>query len=166
MKAKPRFPADLLAILRDSKILRLRAGSGEHRFIGIWLVVVKDRVFIRSWSVKPEGWYRTFLKDPRGAIQVGDREMPVRAVFIKSQRTRDAIDAAYLAKYNTKGSLKYAKDLGQKNPELPPRNSCRLDSNLRTQLAGFTAARNVYLPRYEYKAVPSSRTSSQRTTRK
>src|SRR5690242_15858492 len=114
MKAKPRFPDELLATLRDSKILRLRAGSGEHRFIGIWLVVVNDRVFIRSWSMKPDGWYRTFLKEPHGAIQVGDREIPVRAAFIKSERIRDAVDHAYLDKYNTPGSLKYAKDLGRK----------------------------------------------------
>lgn len=114
MKLKAPFPADLLAILRESKILRLRAGSGDHRFIGIWLVVVNDRVFIRSWSVKPDGWYRTFLKEPRGAIQVGNREIQVRAAFIKSERIRDAIDKAYLAKYNTPGSLKYAGDLGRK----------------------------------------------------
>src|SRR3989442_10346440 len=37
-------------------------------------VVVKDRAFIRSWSVKPNGWYQTFLKEPCGTIQVGHHE--------------------------------------------------------------------------------------------
>jgi hypothetical protein len=74
--------------------------------------VVEDRVFVRSWSIKPEGWYRTFLKDPQGAIQLADKEIPVRAVLAKSKRLRDLIDRAYLEKYNTPGSLKYAKDLG------------------------------------------------------
>jgi hypothetical protein len=60
--------------------LRLRAGSGAHRFIGIWVVVVKGRVFVRSWSVKPNGWYRTFLKEPRGTIQVANYEIAVRTV--------------------------------------------------------------------------------------
>jgi hypothetical protein len=102
---------DLVAALSKSKVLRIRAGIGEHRFIGIWVVVVDNRVFVRSWSMKPEGWYRTFLDQPSGAIQVAGEEIAVGAVPIKDRRLRDAIDRAYLEKYNSKGSLKYAKDL-------------------------------------------------------
>jgi len=111
MTARQTFSEKLLRHFTESKILRIRAGV-EHRFIGIWVVVVKNRVFIRSWSVKAGGWYKTFLKDPSGAIQVEDKEIAIRAVPIKDKRLRDAIDQAYLEKYNTKGSLKYAKDLG------------------------------------------------------
>ncbi len=106
------FPADVLAALDEGKILRLRAGRGVHRLIGIWTVVVEGRVFVRSWSVKPQGWYRTFLTDPFGAIQVDGREILVEAKPVKGARLNDAIDAAYLAKYNTPSSLKYARDLG------------------------------------------------------
>jgi len=113
MKTKRQFSDDTLDPLRESKGLRIRAGTGQHRFIGIWVVVVRDRVFVRSWSVKPNGWYRTFLKDPHGTIQVTDREIAVRARRIKSEELRDAIDRAYLEKYNTPGALKYAKDLGR-----------------------------------------------------
>jgi hypothetical protein len=80
MKAKRRFSADILAAFRKSKGLRIRAGSGAHRFIGIWVVVVKDRVFVRSWSVKARGWYRTFLEQARGTVQIADYELAVRAV--------------------------------------------------------------------------------------
>ncbi len=90
MKGKRQFPDDILAVLREAKGLRIRAGTSQHRFIGIWVVVVKDRAFIRSWSVKPNGWYRTFLKDPCGAIQVADHEIAVRAVRIRDERLRDA----------------------------------------------------------------------------
>jgi len=114
MKLSGRFSDKLLKDLSASSILRIRAGSGEHRFIGIWVVVVKDRVFVRSWSVKPEGWYETFRKEPRGAIQVSGDEIAVRAVHIRSDGIRNAIDRAYLEKYNTKRSLKYAKDLGSR----------------------------------------------------
>lgn len=86
MTAKRQFSDDILAAIREGKGLRIRAGTGQHRFIGIWVVVVRGRVFVRSWSVKPNGWYRTFLKDPRGTIQVKDREIAVRAVRIKSER--------------------------------------------------------------------------------
>lgn len=111
MKSK-RFSDDILAALGGGKILRLRAGTGTHRFIGIWVVVVKDRVFIRSWSIKPDGWYRTFLKEPRGAIRLGDVEIAICALPARSKQLRDAVDRAYLEKYNTPGYLKYAKDLG------------------------------------------------------
>jgi hypothetical protein len=107
------FPRKIVAAIRDDKILRIRAGTGDHRFIGIWAVVVEGRVFVRSWSLKPRSWYRTFLVEPRGAILVGGREIPVRAVSTRSERLKDAIDSAYLEKYDTPGSIRYARDLGR-----------------------------------------------------
>lgn len=101
-----------MVAVRDGKILRIRAGS-EHPFIGIWSVVVEERVFVRSWSVKPRGWYRAFLGDPRGAILVDGREIPVRAVRPRGERLKDAISDAYLEKYRTRGSIKYARDMGR-----------------------------------------------------
>ena len=111
MTAK-RFTAETLATLHHDKILGLRAGSQPHRFIGIWVVVVEGRVFVRSWSLKPRSWYRTFLVEPVGVIQVGDRQLPVRAVRTRSERLKAAIDRAYLEKYRTPGSIQYAQDLG------------------------------------------------------
>jgi hypothetical protein len=111
MKAKRRFTADVLASIRSSKILGIRAGARPHRFIGLWVVVVEGRVFVRSWGVKPGGWYRTLVEEPRGAIDVAGREIPVRAVRTRSERLKDAVDRAYRAKYNTPGSLKYVRDL-------------------------------------------------------
>jgi hypothetical protein len=113
MKAKRQFSNDVLAAIRDEKILRIRAGTEPHRFIGIWAVVVEGRVFVRSWSLKPRSWWRTFLEEPRGAIQVAGREIAVRAVQTRSERLKDAVDHAYLEKYNTPGSVNYAKDLGR-----------------------------------------------------
>jgi len=112
MPRKNRFSEEVVTVLHKNKALGIRAGDGTHRFIGIWVVVVKDRAFVRSWSVKPNGWYRTFLKEPRGAIRVDEEEIPICAVRIRSKALMDAIDRAYLKKYNTPGSLKYAKDLG------------------------------------------------------
>src|SRR3954449_5740783 len=111
MGTQRRFPDDVLAAIRDGKILGIRAGTQPHRFIGIWAVVVEGRVFVRSWSLKPRSWYRTFLEDPAGAIQVGGHEIAVRAVRTRSERLKAAVDRAYLEKYNTPGSIKYAQDL-------------------------------------------------------
>ena len=74
----------------------------------------KIRVFVRSWSLKPRSWYRTFLAEPRGTINVDGREIEVRAVHTRSERLKKAVDEAYLEKYHTPGSVKYARDLGRK----------------------------------------------------
>ena len=115
-RAGRRFPVDVLAAIRTDrrKMLAIRAGTTPHRFIGIWCVVVEGRVFVRSWSLKPRSWWRTFLEEPRGAIEVGGREIPVRAVRTRSERLKDAVSRAYLERYNTKGSIKYARDMGRK----------------------------------------------------
>lgn len=113
MKGKRRFPAEVVAAIRDGKILGIRAGSQPHRFIGIWAVVVERRVFVRSWSLESRSWYRTFLLDPTGAIDVGGRRIRIRAVRTRSLRLKAAVDRAYLAKYNTPGAIRYAKDLGR-----------------------------------------------------
>jgi hypothetical protein len=113
MKAQRRFEPEIVAALHAGKALRIRAGMESHRFTGIWIVVVEGRAFVRSWSLKPRSWYRTFLKDPRGAIQIAGREIPIRAVRTRSERLKSAVDRAYLEIYNSAGSLKDARDLGR-----------------------------------------------------
>src|SRR5262249_26639025 len=108
MRPSRRFPERIVAAIRDGKFIKIRVGDEPHRFIAIWAVVVAGRVFVRSWTLKPQGWYRTLLKTPRGAIQIGKYEIPVRAVRTRSERLKGAVDRAYLEKYNTRGSLKYA----------------------------------------------------------
>jgi hypothetical protein len=106
-----RFPAELVDAIDSSTSLMIRAGSGRHRFIRIWAVVVERRVFARSWTLKEQGWYRTFLVEPTGAIQIDGREIPVRAVHTRSERLKAAVDRAYRAKYHTPSSLKYVRGL-------------------------------------------------------
>jgi Uncharacterized protein conserved in bacteria len=114
MKTKGRFPKGIVAAIRDGKILGIRAGTKPHRVIGIWVVVVEGRVFVRSWSLKPRSWYRTFLEEPRGVIVVNDREIRVRAVFTRSERLKTAVDRAYREKYNTPGSLHFVRGFKNK----------------------------------------------------
>ena len=113
MKAK-RFPNNILKTIRDEKILGIRAGTKPHRVIGIWMVVVEGRVFVRSWSMKPRSWYRTFIEEPRGVIVVNDREIAIRAVNTRSERLKDAVTRAYREKYNTPGSLHFVKGFALK----------------------------------------------------
>jgi hypothetical protein len=71
--------------------------------------VVDGRVFVRSWAQATRGWYRTFLDDPLGTIQVGERQIRIRAVRTRSDRIRDAVERAYATKYPTPGSVKYVR---------------------------------------------------------
>ena len=112
-RSRRRFDDRTLARLSLEKMLRIRAGTAPHRFIGIWVVVLRGRVFVRSWSLKPRSWYRTFLEVPRGEILIGDRPIPVRARRTRGEALTRAVDAAYLEKYDTPASLKYARDLAR-----------------------------------------------------
>ena len=103
------FPKEVVAAIREGKILGIRAGMKPHRFIGIWAVVVENRVFVRSWSLKERSWYRTFLEEPVGVIEVNSRRIPVRAVFTRSERLKTAVDRAYAEKFNTKGSRHFVQ---------------------------------------------------------
>ena len=69
---------------------------------------------VRSWSLKPRSWYRTFLEESRGIIVLDGREIPVRAVFTRSERLKTAVDRAYREKYNTPGSLHYVRGFAHK----------------------------------------------------
>jgi hypothetical protein len=112
MGTRRTFAPKVLAAVRDGQVIGIRAGTQPHRVIGIWAVVVQGRVFVRSWSVKPRSWFRTFLEEPRGIVTVNDREIPVRAVRTRSEPLKDAVSRAYLEKYHTPGSVKFARDLG------------------------------------------------------
>ncbi|MCM3904738.1 MAG: DUF2255 family protein [Pyrinomonadaceae bacterium] len=113
MKAK-RFPKNILETIRVEKILGIRAGMKPHRVIGIWAVVVEGRLFVRSWSMKPRSWYRTFLEEPSGIVVAGGREVPVRAVNTRSERIKDAVSRPYREKYNTPGSLHFVRGFAVK----------------------------------------------------
>ena len=105
-----RLSRPVVAAADAAKIMGIRAGARtDHKFVGVWPIVVGARLFARSWTLTKGGWYRTFLEDPLGVIQVGDREVRIRARQVKSERLRDAVDAGYAAKYNTQSSQKYVR---------------------------------------------------------
>ena len=116
MKPKQSFSEKILAVIHKERILGIRAGTDSpHRVIGIWAVVVDGRVFVRSYTMKPRSWWRTFLEDPHGEIFVAKRKrgIKVRAVQVKSEKLKEAVSAAYKEKYNTPGSVGYVAEMSR-----------------------------------------------------
>lgn len=104
------LPAAIVRALDAAKIMGIKAGAAStHRFTGVWPVVVEGRVFARSWTGSRDGWHQTLLEDPLGELQAADHVVRVRAVPVRSERLRDAIEAAYAVKYPTPASRKYVR---------------------------------------------------------
>jgi len=103
MKSSNHFTDEILATIQKEKILGIRAGTYSTH-----------RVFVRSWSMKPRSWWRTFLEDPHGIIVVGTKEIPIRAIQTRGERWKGLVSAAYKEKYNRPGDIQYVKDMSKK----------------------------------------------------
>ncbi len=115
-KSNARFLDSILEAIDTERILGIRTGvNSTHRVIGVWAVVVDGRVFVRSYQLKPGGWWRTLVKDPHGEIFVARRRrgIKVRALTVKSEKMKDAVSAAYKVKYNTPGSIGYVAEMSR-----------------------------------------------------
>ena len=112
MTAPRRFSGPALEEFAKAKILGVRAGT-DHRYTGVWVVVVEGRVFVRSWNDKPTGWYRAFQAQPLGSIQLAGREIVIRTRQLRGERLRDAVTRAFAAKYNTKASQKWVRGFAE-----------------------------------------------------
>jgi len=117
LKRNKGFSEEVLTTIHKDRIIGIRAGSdSDHRVIGVWVVVVDGRVFVRSYTMKPGGWWRTFLEDPYGEIFVSKRKrgIKVRVVQTRSEKIKDLVSAAYKEKYNTRGSVGYVEEMSRK----------------------------------------------------
>jgi hypothetical protein len=105
-----KLPRSIVVAIDHSMFLGIRADAHpNHRFTGVWPIVLDGRVFARSWTQKPDGWYRALREDSCCTIQIGDRRVRARAVATRSKRLRDAIEKAYAEKYPTPSSRKYVR---------------------------------------------------------
>src|SRR5438477_4657486 len=114
MASSKRFSKAIVTSIRDGKILGIRAGTKPHRIIGIWAVVVEGRTFVRSYTLKERSWYRTFLEEPRGIIEVNGKQIKVRPVFTRSERLKKLVDRAYAEKFPTPGSRQLVEGFKEK----------------------------------------------------
>jgi hypothetical protein len=110
MAAARKFSKQVVSALETDKIIGIRAGTTNHRFTGVWVVVVNGRVFVRPWNAKASGWHRVLLDDPVGTMQLlSGREIGVRTRRVRGERLLDAIDERYAEKYHTPASRKWVR---------------------------------------------------------
>jgi len=96
----------------ENEIVGIKAGLQRETFLDIWMVVVNDRIFARSWGFAKKSWYNTFLEDSIGQIRCGKAILSVNACIPSDiDELTSHINNAYLTKYSTK---QYAKPITEK----------------------------------------------------
>jgi hypothetical protein len=95
------WPADDLEQFggADEISIRTRRPDGSLRpFVPIWIVAVGEALYVRSYRGTGGAWYQHATQHPVGSIRSGDHHADV--TFAPADQTqREAIDAAYRAKY-------------------------------------------------------------------
>ncbi|MDM1555547.1 MULTISPECIES: DUF2255 family protein [Chryseobacterium] len=100
---------EVLEYIRIHNLIGIKAGPERPDFLEIWMVIVQDRIFARSWGLAEKSWYNTFLKCPEGQIRCGNTIYNVKAMIPNDQnQLTEEINQAYLTKYNTGQNRQYA----------------------------------------------------------
>ena len=93
-------------------LIGLKAGTTRETFIEIWMVVVNDRIFARSWGFAEKSWYTAFLLEPFGQLKCGDVLFRIKAKIPEDlNAVTAAINEAYLKKYNHGANIPYAEGI-------------------------------------------------------
>lgn len=98
-----KFSKAFLKCISETQITSIRAGKDREKFTGIWMVVVKDRVFGRSYYGAERSWFTGFLNEGKGEIKCGKEIVPVKGLKPADLKTiTAAINKAYEKKYLVK----------------------------------------------------------------
>ena len=101
------FPQDIRELL-DKTLevdIETRSAKGTVHRVPIWLIVDGGAVFVRSYLGPEARWYRELIARP-GAIVVGTRSVPVRAVPAVDERSIEATSLGFQKKYPKSPSLR------------------------------------------------------------
>lgn len=104
---------NILKLINSHTLIGIKAGTERDSFLEIWMVVVDDRIFARSWGFAERSWFNTFLKNSFGEIKCCDEIFKIKAEIPANEHSlMEKINAAYLAKYtSTEHNKKYAEGI-------------------------------------------------------
>jgi hypothetical protein len=112
-----KFSKAFLKCISETQITSVRVGIGRNKFTGIWMVVVKDRIFGRSYYGAERSWFTALLNGDNGEIKCGKEIIPVKGVKPADiDAINKAINKAYEKKYLIKAFNKKWTD-GLAEPE-------------------------------------------------
>ena len=95
-----KFSKEFLKCISETQIISVRVGKGRDKFAGIWMVVVKDRIFGRSYYGADRSWYTAFLNGDDGDIKCVKEIIPVEgSIPVDLDVINKAINKAYAKKY-------------------------------------------------------------------
>ena len=98
-----KFPKPFLKCINETQITSVRAGKDRQKFTGIWMVVVKDRIFGRSYYGADRSWYTALLNGDSGDIKCGKEVLPIKGLKpVDIDTITKAINKAYEKKYLVK----------------------------------------------------------------
>lgn len=83
----------------ELEVSSLRADGSLRPFVPIWVVVVDDDVYVRSYRGRAGAWYRHASADRTGRVRVAGIEQDVRFDPPADGAAAEAIDRAYETKY-------------------------------------------------------------------
>jgi len=102
-----KFSKAFLKCINETQITSVRVGKGREKFTGIWMVVVKDRIFGRSYYGADRSWYTALLNGDNGDIKCGNEILPVKGLKPADIKAiTKAINKAYEKKYLVKAHNK------------------------------------------------------------
>lgn len=98
-----KFSTAFLKCINETQITSVRAGKDREKFTGIWMVVLKGRVFGRSYFLAERSWYTAFINGETGEIKCGKEIIPVKGKSPSDiNKIAEAILEAYSKKYLVK----------------------------------------------------------------
>jgi hypothetical protein len=98
-----RFSKTFLKSISETQITSVRAGKEREKFTGIWMVVVDDRIFGRSYYGAERSWYTALSKGDAGDIKCGKEIIAVTGLKPKDIKSiTGPINKAYEKKYLVK----------------------------------------------------------------
>lgn len=97
----PKFDADTLRALRETKEIAIRTGKRPATSVTIWVVVAGEDVFVRSVRGAKGRWYRDLAEGGPATLEVGGRQLKVQAIPAPDAESVGRASREYLAKYRT-----------------------------------------------------------------
>jgi hypothetical protein len=102
------FDHATLGALRHAAEVAIRTSANPKRGIVIWVVVVGDNVFARSFRGPCAKWYTSAVADRQATLELDDGRWPVSVTPVTDPAVIAEVGQAYLGKY---AASPYAKEM-------------------------------------------------------